>query len=347
MYEKLIKFTQNIEPMLENITTEEATKTALILPFFGNILGYNVFNPSEFTAELSADVSVKKGEKVDYAILIDTKPTIIIEAKPHTMDLNSKQIGQLSRYFHTTEASIGILTNGIEYQFYSDTIKQNVMDDEPFFTFNILNFDKAMIKELSQFEKDNYDCENISVAAANLKIMNNLKDQFHSFFNEPSDEFIKLCLKGIYEGQIRQTIIDEYRIIVKTAFKRFINDQLDITLQKASSALNLEEELTPIPSKENKITTTEDELEFYNIIKGLLLENEIIDITKIVYKDTESYFSINYTHNVRKWFVRSKFLKNGTISLETRNNTYLLESLNDLVLYSDEIKQDCISQISK
>lgn len=61
---------------LPNIQTEEATKNALIMPFI-TALGYNVFNPTEVTPELHADVGLKKGEKVDYAILVDGKPAIL------------------------------------------------------------------------------------------------------------------------------------------------------------------------------------------------------------------------------------------------------------------------------
>ena len=38
------------------------------MPFI-QILGYNVFDPTEVNPEFSADVGTKKGEKVDYAIL--------------------------------------------------------------------------------------------------------------------------------------------------------------------------------------------------------------------------------------------------------------------------------------
>lgn len=51
----------------EVLLTEEAAKTALVMPFI-QTLGYDVFNPSEVIPEFCADVGTKKGEKVDYAI---------------------------------------------------------------------------------------------------------------------------------------------------------------------------------------------------------------------------------------------------------------------------------------
>ncbi len=62
------------------IQTEEATKNAMVMPFI-QALGYNVFDPLEVTPELVADVGMKKGEKVDYAILSATKPIILFECK--------------------------------------------------------------------------------------------------------------------------------------------------------------------------------------------------------------------------------------------------------------------------
>ena len=81
MFEEKIKnFISRIDDMKESINTEEATKTSLIMPFF-SILGYDVFNPLEFIPEYTADVGIKKGEKVDYAIVLNDEPTILIEAK--------------------------------------------------------------------------------------------------------------------------------------------------------------------------------------------------------------------------------------------------------------------------
>ena len=79
--EKLANFSNRIERLKDNIQTEEATKTSIILPFF-QLLGYDVFNPLEFVPEFTADVGIKKGEKVDYAIMFNNEPLILIEAKP-------------------------------------------------------------------------------------------------------------------------------------------------------------------------------------------------------------------------------------------------------------------------
>lgn len=78
--DQLRQFSKRVESMKDSIQTEEATKTAIIMPFFA-MLGYDVFNPQEFVPEFTADVGIKKGEKVDYAIIKEEQPVILVECK--------------------------------------------------------------------------------------------------------------------------------------------------------------------------------------------------------------------------------------------------------------------------
>lgn len=103
--EKLTNFSNRIERLKDNIQTEEATKTSIILPFF-QLLGYDVFNPLEFVPEFTADVGIKKGEKVDYAIMFNNEPLILIEAKPINTELTAKHMNQLIRYFQSPRRSL-------------------------------------------------------------------------------------------------------------------------------------------------------------------------------------------------------------------------------------------------
>ena len=98
--EQLKNLGKRVHTLKDNINTEEATKTSLILPFF-QILGYDIFNPLEFIPEFTADFGIKKGEKVDYAIKISDAPVILIEAKSISEKL-TKHDSQLFRYFGTT-----------------------------------------------------------------------------------------------------------------------------------------------------------------------------------------------------------------------------------------------------
>ena len=113
----------------EVLATEEAAKTALVMPFL-QALGYDVFNPAEVVPEFTSDVGTKKGEKVDYAICIDGNVSMLIECKPINQELSLKHASQLYRYFSVTDAKFAILTNGATYRFYSDLNASNKMDDK-------------------------------------------------------------------------------------------------------------------------------------------------------------------------------------------------------------------------
>ncbi|MBQ1296745.1 MAG: type I restriction enzyme HsdR N-terminal domain-containing protein, partial [Clostridiales bacterium] len=131
------------------LQTEEATKMSLIVPMF-TAMGYDVFNPNEFCPEYTADVGIKKGEKVDYAILQNGKPTILVECKSCSENLE-KYGSQLFRYFSTTSAKFGILTNGVQYRFYTDLNNANVMDMVPFLVVDLLDLKDSSVAEMKKF----------------------------------------------------------------------------------------------------------------------------------------------------------------------------------------------------
>ena len=78
--DRLRALSGNARQRVPHARTEEATKNALVMPFL-QVLGYDVFDPLEVVPEYVADVGMKRGEKVDYAILMDGDPIIIIECK--------------------------------------------------------------------------------------------------------------------------------------------------------------------------------------------------------------------------------------------------------------------------
>ncbi|ANQ63237.1 type I restriction endonuclease [Staphylococcus equorum] len=308
------EFTQKIEDLQkrvsnlkDNIKTEEATKNALILPFF-QLLGYDVFNPMEFTPEFIADVGIKKGEKVDYAIITDDSPSILIECKSINEKLNNHD-SQLFRYFGTSTSKFGILTNGIEYRFYTDLEIPNKMDTKPFLVVNIEKLKENNIKELFKFKKENFDIDNISSSAYELKYMNLIKSFFEKQLEEPKEEFVKYLLTEVYDGVKTKTIIDKFTPTVKNTLNIFINekvtDRLNAALNSSSSNKitieeNEEEEIKPI--KKDDIITTQEELESYSMTK--VIASEITDAERIFFRDNRSYFNILLDNNIRKWIMR-------------------------------------------
>ena len=101
----------------------------------------------------AAHVGIKKDAKVDYALVLEGKPIMLVEAKKHGNNLDEADTAQLRQYFHATEARFSILTDGIAYRFFSDLDEPNKMDARPFFEFNMLDFTDGQVADLKQFTK--------------------------------------------------------------------------------------------------------------------------------------------------------------------------------------------------
>jgi len=352
MFEEKIKsFVSRVETLKDNVLTEEATKTSLIMPFF-SLLGYDVFNPIEFVPEFVADVGIKKGEKVDYAIVLNGEPVILIEAKSVSEKLE-KHDSQLFRYFGTTKAKFAILTNGITYRFYTDLDEPNKMDGTPFLNIDLLDLRDSDIAELKKFEKTSFDVENIINTASDLKYCGMIKQFLKAEFSSPSDEFAKLILStGIYSGRFTQTIMDKFKPIVKKSITQYINELVN---DKIKNALNIDGEAIPqgeivddIPEapETDGIITTEDELQAYYIVKSIL--GEVVDINRVTYKDTVSYFGILIDGKVTRWICRV-FLKENVqyiiIPDGNENIKYPLENISDIYKLADALKKRTITLI--
>lgn len=329
--EKIKEFIERVEKLKKSISTEEATKTSLIMPFF-SLLGYDVFNPNEFIPEYIADVGIKKGEKVDYAIAISGELTILIEAKSINENLQ-KHDSQLFRYFGTTDAKIAILTNGIKYKFYTDLEETNKMDTTPFLEVNILDLKENDVTELKKFSKENFDINMIINSASNLKYASSIEKMLSEEFANPSDEFIKLILnKGIYDRVKTQSVIDKYRPILKKSINYYINSLVNQKLQNALNNSNVEvsEEATPEFSQEDGIVTTNEELESYYIVKSIL--SEFVNPNELYYKDTYSYFGILYENKVTKWICRVYIKENiKFVIIPDENKNEVRYEINEMI----------------
>ena len=337
--ESIKQFSERVENMKDSVGTEEATKMSLIVPLF-QILGYDVFNPSEFCPEYIADVGIKKGEKVDYAILEDGKPNILIECKSCAEQLD-KHSSQLFRYFGTTPAKFGILTNGLIYRFYTDLEESNKMDLVPFLELDMLNLKDSAIVELKKFCKENFDKEKIFSTAEELKYSSLIKNLLSSEFDSPSEDFVRFILNNIYDGQKNQRVIEKFTPVIKKAFSSFVNE---IVNNKISSALSDDSDDEPIqtdiPSEPvSKIVTTEEEIESFYIVRGMLAE--AVPVEDIVHRDTESYFGILYKDNNRKPICRINLdKKNKQLLIPDENKKFerfYINSLNDLYKYKKQL----------
>ena len=345
--ERLQGLISRIATIKDSIGTEEATKTSLVMPFF-QLLGYDVFNPLEFVPEFTADVGIKKGEKVDYAICQEGQASILIEAKCINQELE-KHDSQLFRYFGTTTAKFGILTNGIVYKFFTDLDEPNKMDSSPFLEINLLDINDVQINEVKKFQKEVFDVSKIFDTASELKYLGMIKKVLKNELVSPSDEFVKFILNSdVYDGVKTQGIIEKYRPIIKKSVTQYINDLVNDKIKTAlinndtvenETKSEVVNELIEAIESEHSVETTEEEVQAYYIVKSIL--GQSVDMERITYKDTMYYFGMLLDDKVTKWICRlyiKERVKYVTIPAEKEVIKYTLTSIEDLYKLSDQIK---------
>lgn len=323
--------------------TEEATKTAFVLPFI-SFLGYDVFSPSEVVPEFVADIGTKKGEKVDYAIIKNNEPIVLIECKhwSETLDLHGTQ---LMRYFQVTKARFGILTNGILYRFYTDLEASNIMDSKPFLELDLSNLKESAVNELKRFQKSLFDVDQIIDSASELKYLREIKYRFEIELKEPKDDFIRYFASKAYSGKLTSKVLDLFNGIVKKAiaqvFNEAINERLKLAISKEKEQQSAEEkEIEEIEKeKESKIVTTQEEIEGYHIIKSIIRKE--VDASLIKYKDLQQYFLVYFekvTQPICRLYFTSKKKKYIALFEENREEgKILIKGLNDIYNYSAEL----------
>lgn len=342
LIDKLKKIGDRFKKLKEQVGTEEATKTAFVLPFI-SALGYDVFNPLEVIPEYVADIGVKKGEKVDYCIIKNDEPIIIIECK-HWKETLTPHKSQLHRYFHVTSVKFAILTNGIDYRFYSDLTNDNKMDDKPFLEFNLSNLSETTTNELKRFHSDNFDAEEIISVAGDLKYSKEIKELLSHELKNPSDDFIKYFAGKVYSGRMTSKVLEQFSGIMKRSVKSFINELINERLQTAITK-GVEEEKEIVEQKvevaeeevKKDVITTEEEKQGFRIVQAILAE--VLPIDKINERDTKSYFGILYNDNnrtpiCRLWLNRSvKYLE--VFGEDKKGQKIQIEDINDIYKHKD------------
>lgn len=323
----LVVIANKIRDMRESVETEEATKNAFIMPFISTVLGYDVFNPSEVIPEFTADVGVKRGEKVDYAIFKDGQVQILIECKKIGEQLDLRYASQLFRYFAVTSARIAILTNGQHYHVYTDGDLPNRMDEKPFLVFDLLDIDRTLVPEIQKFCKESFDIDSVVSAAEELKYIGGIRRIIAAEVKEPSEEWIRFFVNRIYDGRTTQRIIDQFRPLVAKALAQYIGDQVNSRLKTAlgddapdpnrtpetapilapqqppvGDATVGETPVAPAGTTDPDVITTDEELEGFNIVRAIAVSE--VAPERVHYRDSKSYFAILLDDNNRKPIIR-------------------------------------------
>lgn len=346
LIDRLKELASRAEKMASQLKTEEATKNALIMPFIG-ALGYDVFNPTEVIPEFTADVGIKKGEKVDYAIAIDNQIAMLFECKMVGTDLSRVTPSQLYRYFSVTDARFGILTDGIHYQFYSDLDSPNKMDSRPFLDFQLTKITEKVVGELKKFAKELFNLDEILSTANDLKYAKGIKRIFAEEWQNPSEDFVRHFASKVYEGRLTPSMKEQFTTITKQAFHEFVQDILN---RRLSSALNSDTSLgepstagfaEPCQeSDEKEIVTSEEEIEGYHTVKAIL--RDAVSPNRVFMRDTLSYCGILLDDNNRKPICRL-FFNTGkkVIGLFDENKNITrenIECVDDIFKFADQLR---------
>ncbi|CAA9198916.1 type I restriction enzyme HsdR N-terminal domain-containing protein [Flavobacterium collinsii] len=308
-----------INDAIELCTNEAQTRKFLIEPFF-HLLNYM---PNDLIPEYNADFGERISQKIDYAILLNKKETILIEAKKYNSRLSDKEAGQLNGYFNNTKNSrIAILTNGIEYRFYSDILQPNVIDNKPFFVFNLSNYSDRDLETLIKFDKRYIVVNEIINTAQESVFAEDFETSLLKEFIAPSKDLLKIIHRNM-------------------SFKTKFNDETQGKMIKMiNSALlkSLYDKKVIDESNSNTggIITTESEIQAYHTIRTLLIQNRKIPSQRIFFKDFKSFFNISIDEHPKKIICKLVFT-DSKMKLIIENNEYLLSSIDDVLKYKNEL----------
>lgn len=326
-----------IEATKDQINTEEATKNSFIMPLI-QILGYDVFNNAEVVPEFIADAGMKKHEKVDYALYKNGKLVVLIECKKWREKLD-KHGTQLTRYFTFSVAKFGILTNGVKFWFYTDLDKANIMDSYPFFQFDITDHTEAEAEFVKLFCKDEYDQKKILDLATELVYNREIRTLLHNELKNPTRDFIKYIAEKTYlekqRGRITDKVMSMYTELTRKALPTLIDEMFSERLlhqgQQSEEDNNAYED--------NKIITTEEELEAYFVVKAICRQK--VEPNRIVFRDAQTYFAILLDNNRLKTICRI-YLNTSKkyISIFDANKQevkYEIQSVDDIFKFAEHL----------
>ena len=309
------------------IRTEEDTKRKLIEKFFTEVLGYD---EDDFSYEFNVGDLKKRGDYVDLVINKSKKPLMLVECKHRTEDLDN-HIKQLKRYMDSTEnekpaqrSNIGVLSNGIEYRFYTDLNGSKKMNTTPMFSFSINNEKSIDYHKLELLKKENYN-EDVLIEEAKQDFVTNL---FH------------ITLENMQSGKIHSDTLAFFRRSLE--FKIFGNNNEKYTYCINKAANKFIKEGKTKKHNENIITTGE-ELEAFTMVKTLAGASSKIDVAKIIYEDAKSYFAIKYV-NKRQTFCKLFLFdtKQSYFEVSFKNKDsekFPIDNINDLTHFASKIKK--------
>ena len=343
-----------IAKRLDSVKTEEATKTALVLPFITHVLGFNVFDPDEVVPEYTADVGTKKGEKVDYAILANGTPIMLFECKHYGVDLTKEPASQLYRYFSVTAARLGVLTDGVTYRFFSDIDEPNKMDQRPFLELNMLDAESIDADEIKRFTKPAFDLEKILDTSKDLKYTREVLRLLAAEWGNPSESLVRHFAGQVYDGVKTKTVIELFERATRKAMHQFLTRQISDRLKSALSSTDGSEpptdETNVSPeSTDTGIVTTEDEWRAYYAVAAILAPEVPAD--RVTLRDAKHSCSILLDNTNRQpicsLYFNTAQKKVGLIGADKSEERVAIGPIGDIFAHADRIRETARRYLGK
>ena len=289
MKEALEAFVKRVKDLAAHVKgNEQATKQSLIAPLFA-LLGYDLSDPRECMPEYKVDFGKERSNKpIDWAFFQNGRPIFFVEAKEVGKKLASYD-EQLGDYFaKSTDAKLGILTNGITWRFYTDLEHTNVMDKEPFIKWDVLSDDQTPpVDFLTLMQKPTYNSQLVRTFAERKRAQNLLINELCRLL-EPSPEFTKLAIANIETRNLKESVVDSWKPIVANAINEWANQRMLSSVLNPQSSNEAAGEQPEDGSKPAKGETTQEELDAFAIISRILGNDK-----KIAFQDTATYFKIH------------------------------------------------------
>ena len=223
LQQKLSAFSSRVRDVAPKCDSEATTKSYLIVPYLDEILGYNPHNPDHCVPEYSADVK-GSGDKVDYALLHNDKPIIIVEAKSiGSIQTNHATPGQLNGYFVGCDADFAALTDGLIWNWYRAKPNHFQLEATPFLSHDVRSPNSIEVDWLlSIFNQEDFDLSKAIREAMTVKLKGSFLDWLHKARENPSDEFLTFLTK---ETQSEETDIETVKTIFVNAFSTLSLDE--------------------------------------------------------------------------------------------------------------------------
>ena len=235
--EDLRQLAEQVRRRIANVKSEEATKQALILPFI-QVLGYDVYDPTEVQPEFISDFAKKKAgggfEKVDYAVHLGGRPAMLVECKVAGSEPEDAD-GQLARYFNaTTTVKVGVVTNGTRYRFFTDLQAPNVMDPAPFLEFDILSFSDRDADNLRAFSKTTFNAAAVQSYAEDIIYSQRIMGLVDRTLRDPPEAFVRFLLSelDLVPGRLTTKVIERFHPIVRKAVHSTIVEMMTRGIQQ-------------------------------------------------------------------------------------------------------------------